>query len=325
MTVHIRPATPADFAAVNALNNLVNPEQVSALASFEARERARRPDLTFGRLLAERAGEVLGVALYAQHEWTTGEGRLLVNVSVHPERQGEGIGRALYASLLEAVAPHRPQRLLTQTIADRPRALRFLAERGWQEVARERPSALTLAGADLSGLDPALARLEAQGYRVATFAELLETDPQAEAKFYTLDLDADRDVPMPEGETMRPPPPERYWHTVRSNPHHDPALWFVAVQGGGYAALSQLNHSDLPGVLKTDFTGTGRAHRRRGLALALKLRALQAARELGAREVRTVNDARNRPMLALNERLGFTERPARLSYALELGGEKRSG
>ncbi len=316
MSVRFRAATPADLPGVVALHNAVNPDNLTSLEVLQAREGARRPDLLFRRLAAEEGGDLIGMATYGQNEWTVGADRLFVNVLVHPAWQGRGVGRALYGQVLEEVAPHAPGRLLTFTAEDRPRALRFLAERGWREVARERPSALTLAGADLSGRAAALTHVEAQGYRIVRFADL-QGDPQREQKFYDLDLDAGRDVPMPEGESMSAPPLERYWQNVRASPHFDPTLWFVAVQDGAYAGLSQLYRTSMPGVLTTGFTGTARAHRRRGLALALKLTALTHARDIGAREVRTENNAKNRPMLAINDALGFQARPAGLTFALE--------
>jgi mycothiol synthase len=53
-----------------------------------------------------------------------------------------------------------------------------------------------------------------------------------------------------------------------------------------------------------------RSYRRRGLGLALKLRGIAHAREHCYRWLRTVNESHNRPILALNESLGFVKRPA---------------
>jgi GNAT superfamily N-acetyltransferase len=51
-------------------------------------------------------------------------------------------------------------------------------------------------------------------------------------------------------------------------------------------------------------TGTRRAWRRRGIALALKQAQIDAARSAGLRRLRTANAVQN-PMLLVNERLGF--------------------
>jgi GNAT superfamily N-acetyltransferase len=50
-------------------------------------------------------------------------------------------------------------------------------------------------------------------------------------------------------------------------------------------------------------------HRRRGIALALKLAAIDYARRVGAPIIRTDNDSTNTGMLAINSRLGFVRQP----------------
>lgn len=57
-------------------------------------------------------------------------------------------------------------------------------------------------------------------------------------------------------------------------------------------------------------------HRRRGLAVALKLLVIRFAQTMGATVVRTFNDAENTGMLTVNRRLGYQFLPS--SYTMEL-------
>jgi RimJ/RimL family protein N-acetyltransferase len=68
------------------------------------------------------------------------------------------------------------------------------------------------------------------------------------------------------------------------------------------------------GIGYMNFTAVSRRHRGRGLALATKVHALRAAQALGIREIWTNNDPGNEPMLAINHRLGFTDRPAVIQF-----------
>ena len=81
--------------------------------------------------------------------------------------------------------------------------------------------------------------------------------------------------------------------------------------------MSQLYLREADTDLDTGLTATARAHRRKGVALALKLRAIEYALERGAPRIRTDNLQANRPMLGINEALGFEKQPAWIGYRLE--------
>jgi len=69
-----------------------------------------------------------------------------------------------------------------------------------------------------------------------------------------------------------------------------------------------------PEVLSQNLTGVLREYRGRGIAMALKLQTVRYAREHGYREIRTGNDARNRPMLRINEAMEFVKQPAWITF-----------
>jgi RimJ/RimL family protein N-acetyltransferase len=94
--------------------------------------------------------------------------------------------------------------------------------------------------------------------------------------------------------------------------------YFLALDNGQYVGLSTLWASQGVPDLYTGLTGTLRSHRRRGIALALKLSAIDYARSIGTPRIRTWNATGNEGMLAINEALGFVKQPAWIEYALEL-------
>ncbi len=60
-------------------------------------------------------------------------------------------------------------------------------------------------------------------------------------------------------------------------------------------------------------TGTARAARGRGVATAIKRAMILWARdEAGLTALRTTNEERNAPMLAINRKLGYRPKPATL-------------
>ncbi|MFY0535900.1 GNAT family N-acetyltransferase [Nannocystis pusilla] len=93
--------------------------------------------------------------------------------------------------------------------------------------------------------------------------------------------------------------------------------WF-ALAGADYVGLSWMNAfpSD-PRLLETGLTGVVRSHRRRGIATALKVHAIDFARRRGAERIVTRNEENN-PMYDLNLMLGFRPGPAMCEYEKHL-------
>ena len=71
-------------------------------------------------------------------------------------------------------------------------------------------------------------------------------------------------------------------------------------------------------------TGTRRAYRGRGLALAVKLASIEWAAANGITRMLTFNDATNAPMLAVNRRLGYEPIGRRVELAQAAGGTASS-
>jgi hypothetical protein len=64
------------------------------------------------------------------------------------------------------------------------------------------------------------------------------------------------------------------------------------------------------------------SHRRRKIALAMKLRAIEYARSVRSPVIRTGNEMNNRAMLSINEMLGFVKQPAWLVLVNKLREEE---
>jgi GNAT superfamily N-acetyltransferase len=81
---------------------------------------------------------------------------------------------------------------------------------------------------------------------------------------------------------------------------------------------------DDPTFLWQGVTGVRRDARGKGIAMALKLRTVRYAIGRGVEHIKTWNDVRNRPMLSINEALGFEKQPAWVAYEKDLSVSSRS-
>jgi predicted GNAT superfamily acetyltransferase len=96
--------------------------------------------------------------------------------------------------------------------------------------------------------------------------------------------------------------------------------FFVAIdRDGRWVGMSNLERSlEDPSFVWQGLTGTRREDRGRGIAMALKLRTVAYAQKMGVDHIKTWNDQRNRPMLSINEAMGFEKQPAWIAIELAL-------
>ncbi|ULH14901.1 GNAT family N-acetyltransferase [Deinococcus sp. KNUC1210] len=315
----IRPATPADFPAIAEVMNAVWPDQPLTVQGLEEEEKssaAATLPLRRGRLLAELGTQVVGVAEYTQYAGMYHPQKFNVGVSVHPAFTGQGVGRALSAALHHALAPFNPLSFTAGTQENHPRGLDFLARQGYAEVLRFFDMRLHVPSFDASAWEGAGAM--PPGYTLKSLAELGTDDPEVQRRIYELWREVRRDVPRSDPATDMPLPD--FARRFADNPYLWPSGYLIAVHdaSGEYVATSELWTSD-GAHLDTGLTGTRQAHRRHGLGLALKLAAIRVAAAHGYTELRTGNATNNRPMIALNERLGFRPELAWLLMRREFG------
>ncbi len=317
----IRPFEEHDYPAIAEVLKAAWPDEAHSVAGLREGDR-HAPEIKWGRFVAEQDGQVVGVAHYTQFEGMYHPQKFAVWVTVHPRFRSQGIGKALYRQVMEALQPHDPISILSTTREDQPQAMAWLKKLGYAEKMKYWESRLDVRNFDFASWAGKIEAVEAAGFQLKSLKEL-EADPQHRQKLYDLWLEVRLDVPRP-GE-LSEVRFEDYCKWVFESSYYLPEGHFVAVDPhtGQYVALSTLWKTD-GDYLQTGLTGTRRAYRRKGLALALKLKAIQFAQTMGIREIRTGNESNNRAMLAINEALGFVKQPIWIDYLLTLREETPS-
>ncbi len=310
MNIMIRPFTgsDADYAAMVGVVNSVYPDYPETVAEAKFGDGNQPVHIKKARWLAERAGVVVGYANYHQFEGMYHPQRFGVSAAVPPEDQGQGIGAALYDTVMNALVAHDPLSVRARYRSDVTGSERFLADRGFSEDMRDWESRLDVTRFNPTPFLAHAERATTHGIQIVSLANLLAHDPEYRARLYDLDMALSADVPSPEPFT--PISVEQFEKWIFANPNFMPAGYFVALDGTHYVGSTALWKSQAtPTEIYTGLTGVRREYRRKGIALALKLRAIDFAHSYGATLIKTWNESNNRGMLGINETLGFVKQP----------------
>jgi GNAT superfamily N-acetyltransferase len=316
LAVRIRPFTDGDYPAAVDIANRSLPDYGDTEAEWRFWDDHRDAKIKFARFVGEVDGRVVATASYDQSESMYHPRKFSLEVTVDPDLRRRGIGPQMYNHLRVVLAAHDPLTLHAHTREDLADSVAFATRRGFREVMRAWESRLDLAAFDATPYAEHLAAFHASGLRAATI-DGLAGDPDRDRKLYALIDAVARDVPSPEPHTSVAF--DVWFERTMKSPDILTSLYLVALDGDQYVGLSNMWASQHDRTITyTGLTGTLREYRRRGIALALKVMVIDAARALGYRQTRTWNETGNEGMLSINVRLGFVRQPAWITYARDL-------
>ncbi len=230
-------------------------------------------------------------------------GSIEMRLTVAPAHRRQGIGSRLYERALAFAGERQADSIRVSYVEHSPEepAMFFLKQRGFVELQRYQPSRLDVSACDLSQFQGVEQRLVAEGVRFFTYADVPDTG-ENRRKLHTLDQEARTDLPYHgDPEPSVPEPYAESW-IAKLTEEQFPMIQLAAIEERwvGISASS----------VSWGFTGVIPAFRRRGIATALKVRAIRAAKERGVQTLETENRANNVGMLAINRKLGYQFGPA---------------
>ena len=230
--------------------------------------------------------------------------KLMVNVLVDPERQGRGIGRAIYNRLNEELVNLNAIIVWAMSKEDLPRRIEFFQRRGFAEKSRNWESRLDVTTANPARFAGYVENALREGITFTTLAEEQPHGQDSLRRIHELVQLVTADMPR---EAAFTPLTYAQWETFSlKNPQLIPEGYFIAKDGANYVGMSNVHRVDNePHVLNQDDTGVIREYRGRGIATALKLKVIEFGRNNGYQTIKTWNDSSNAAMLAVNTKLGF--------------------
>ncbi len=314
----IRPfqKTDSDYRAVMAVENTVWPDFPQTIEEWKHRDETRDPQYLFRRFVAEVEGQTVALGVYCEPWWSFKPGKFHIEASVLPDYRRRGIGAALYNKLIADLAERKPTVLVSWSRENQVEGVRFLTKRGFKQVMRAPISLLDVTKFDAAPFTAYRTGVAKQNIDILPLSEIAAADSDWKRKFWELDWELSQDVPSPDPITKSRL--EVFERDVYESPNFTPEAIFIALDGEQWVGTSGLWRSQAKrDRLYTGLTGVIRSHRRRGIAIAMKLRGIDFARRYGARTIETDNEEGN-PMFQINLKLGFEPQPALLDFQKEL-------
>ena len=174
MTLTIRPMNESDtdYEATAAIWTANWPEYPKTAEMYRYSTETRDPMSIFGRLVAEDDGGIVATGYFREENDNVAEGKFLMYTQVHPERQGQGIGTALFDDLLGHLEVHEPKILSAFTREDHSVAIAFLEKRGFWISMREQDSELDLASFEPAEFAGVVESVRESGIEILAASEL---------------------------------------------------------------------------------------------------------------------------------------------------------
>jgi GNAT superfamily N-acetyltransferase len=315
--LRVRAGGPDDLEAIVAFRNgAARPGEVQSLARARHAE-THNPQPRRLLLLVESAAPRLAErVLVAVGQTSDGgvlarsDGAFRFELRVAPAWHRRGIGSALLTALEAHARAAGATRQATGVRGDEPVGLEFASRRGYTPYHQTVHSFVDVQAFDASRFEDPDAVAARAGARLKGYAGLARRhagDLEAfERQVYQVASEAMRDIPSP--EPRDPPPFEAIRQLFFHGDDIHPEASILAVREGRVVGLT-VTTMPAERLAYTTFTGVARSDRGRGLAMAMKLRAIAVLRAVGATHFGTSNDAGNAPMRGINARLGYVPDP----------------
>lgn len=274
----------------------------------------RNKGFELGTQYAKTGSDICGFTMVSKG---VSDGLTNIIGGVHPTQRNKGVGTALLKQTLNYLQT-LPDINTTQTksFQSNIESCRFLEKHGFHVVDNIHWSRRSVASPFDDWAQQKTAHIQNSSLRFVRGDEFKSIRPDWARAWWKLEINALKDVPST--IPFEPQPFER-WRPQQELPFRDCTRTLLALDGIEPVGAIVLGNSIDNGIININHTGVASSHRRKGLSVALKVKAFEFAAQLGAHTVQTQNHQSN-PILGLNIKLGFVTHDVMVDYLKPLSG-----
>ena len=316
--------TNKEFKELARVDNLVNHDFIAHPDDDKDSWKIRDKSLIRDRFLLYDNNKLIGAIYYSQGRDENSK-TCFYTLNLDPEYNHNGYRKLLYNTMLDKIKKNNCNMVHT-SIYDHPNYnehKELLINHGFKLVQTNREYSCDIRKVNTGKYYPLIKKIESDGVRFYDSKEQMKDDsskfPNHFKKLEKLEWEIEQDIPIPDG-ISHTRIPFKHWlklcHDFYKNSY---GVDIVAVYKKQYIASTDItvHPKSEPHKGWTGSLGVLRDFRRRGIATALKIKAIEALLEKGVTEVRTDNEENN-PMYKINIALGFKPVPFSLDYSKEI-------
>ena len=313
-------ATDLEFKELARVDNLVNHDSIDHPDDDKDNWKIRDKSLIRDRLLLYDNERLMGALYYSQGRDQNGK-ITFFTINLDPRYNHNGYRELLYQKMLKKVEKFNCNKLFT-TVYKHPNykhCEKLLIKHAFKHVQTNREYSCDIRAIDIEKYKPLIEKLESEDIKLYDSKEEMLGWPNHYKKLEELEWTYSQDFPIPDGVEHTRTPFEQAIKMQIDFEKNCYGAEIVAVKDGKY-----IGSTDVEVYLKaephkgwTGGLGVLREFRRKGIATALKIKAIEVLLKKGVREVRTDNEENN-PMYKINVELGFKPVPFSLEYMKNL-------
>tara|TARA_A100001011_G_scaffold382532_1_gene452417 strand:- start:15282 stop:16244 length:963 start_codon:yes stop_codon:yes gene_type:complete len=316
MIVEKFTASDLEFKELARIDNLVNHDCINHPDDDKRKWKIRDKSIIRDRLLLYKNSVLIGAIYYSQGRGQNNRTGFFT-LNIDPKHNTQQSQEILYNRMIKEIKQFKSNKILTH-IYDHPNynlVKQFLINNQFKLVQINREYSCDITKIDVKKYQPLIKKLETQGIKFYDSKEEMTEFPNHYKKLEELDWKYSQDFPIPDGIEHTRSPFEHYMKLINDYYENCYGVHIVAVMNKKYIGSTDLEvyHKAEPYKAWTEGLGVLKEFRRKGIATALKIKAIEKLLKKGVKEVRTDNEENN-PMYKINVALGFKSVPSSLEY-----------